>query len=477
MGTTEQVDALAPSRKALLTAKYGEIDAAANVNGVVEATCRIVDELLWRPDDVDHRRKTLAATARYFTLVQSDSRLPGEEVLLRLKHFAKEAIKIVIVSHPEIGVAAAPPPSPPPPPPPAPKGAKPAAAPIPGAASAPSPTTVLPAAAELVSREQIAEAFSSNVSAADVEDPTAIHTVPPPPPEEHQSFATLFPAALVYRLRQVTSFFHRRNPTLSRELPVPFLLAPEFDARVEQLIHKVVVPRMYEASRSIGVLENARGWAGVSTASFWDILGEDPKLLDRIMTTWVAVWEGFKQQRVMKERNGEKTVVLVAPKILLEVREALAPASAEEYDLPPLRNREIELLASVMSQFERPQLEYCWNKLRQIYEQEMDRRWYQDKAREGALRDSLLEVFAAFPDRTGEFLALLCYYNFPNINIAFLERFTHNKGINTEERHEKVPYLMRFLSHPNVPAIRQEEVSRDIARREAIKAAKKNASA
>jgi hypothetical protein len=101
----------------------------------------------------------------------------------------------------------------------------------------------------------------------------------------------------------------------------------------------------------------------------------------------------------------------------------------------------------------------------------MDRRSYQDKAREGALRDSLLEVFDRLSDRAGEFLVMLAYFAFPNIDVAFLEKFTHNKGRNHADREERVPYLMRFLNQDGVAEVKLRESNLRRAREEAAKAA------
>ena len=122
------------------------------------------------------------------------------------------------------------------------------------------------------------------------------------------------------------------------------------------------------------------------------------------------------------------------------------------------------MFASLPFEFEHKLLERYWIRLRQIYEQEMDRRWYQDKAREGALRDSLLSAFMSFPDQVGEFLALLCYYNFPNIDLFFLERFTHNRGSNDAHRQEMVPYMMRFIHQKAADEVRMQEKTEEAAR-------------
>ncbi|MBF0335266.1 MAG: 2,3-bisphosphoglycerate-dependent phosphoglycerate mutase, partial [Alphaproteobacteria bacterium] len=122
---------------------------------------------------------------------------------------------------------------------------------------------------------------------------------------------------------------------------------------------------------------------------------------------------------------------------LVEMREVLA---SPDYDIPAVKNEQIELFRALLTDFDRIDMENAWTKLRQTYEQEMDQRIYQEKARDGALRDSLLKCFDDFPDRLSEFLALLCYFTLPKLSISFLMKFTHNKGTNDDERNRKIPY-------------------------------------
>jgi hypothetical protein len=136
-----------------------------------------------------------------------------------------------------------------------------------------------------------------------------------------------------------------------------------------------------------------------------------------------------------------------------------------------VRNRELDLFRSLLFEYDTLMLERSWLKIRQIYEQEMDRRSYQDQAREGALRDSLLEVFDRLSDQAGEFLVLLAYYSLPNIELVFLEKFTHNKGRSQADREARVPYLMRFLAQGGVAEVKKHETDLRRAREEAAKVA------
>jgi hypothetical protein len=253
-------------------------------------------------------------------------------------------------------------------------------------------------------------------------------------------------------------FFQRANGEISRDLTKPFLLTADFETRFMAVVDTIIVPKMFTMSRNLAALETSRRWDEVSTATFWAIIGENEKTRISLVAAWEEAWNTCRQRESWKKgEGGERKRVLVAAPELKQIRHMLTPDNPSVFDLPPVRNREIDLFVSLLTDFDLIRLEYCFTKLRQMYEQEMDRRWYQDRARDGALRDSLLEAIDAFPDRTGDFLALLCYFCFPNTDIAFLERFTHNKGSNHAARLERLPYLMRFLAGDEVPAVRARE--------------------
>ncbi len=441
MAKTAQAAFLDTGQEQVLAAKAAEIDTIADITALADYLQQVVCELLQRKEDVPHRDKALKAAHQCFSLVGGDAHTSDADKLRNLRHFSKETVRIVLTTRPALAQQ--------------------------GGRSAPLATAFARRDTDLV--------FETGVTASDVENPTAIQTVPPPKPQCYPSFAELFPAALTYRIRLITTFFHRRNPEVNRILARPFMLSPQFDKKFEIVIGKYIVPRMFEISRAMGVLQNSRKWDEIDTERFWEIIDEDAKVRDRVMAAWNAAWDGIKQVRQIKEKNGERTTVLVAPKILQDIRAELAPVAGDDYELPPVRNREIDLFISLMSAFNRRDLEYYWVKLRQLYEQEMDRRWYQDKARDGALRDTLLDAFANFSDQSAELLALLCYYNFPHINVLFLDRFTHNRGTNVAERNEKIPYLMRFLNQDGLETVRREETVIEQERRARL-AAKKKAS-
>ncbi len=302
-----------------------------------------------------------------------------------------------------------------------------------------------------------------------VVEATTINEVGAPSYPARDSFEEIFADAICWRPRSILSFFHRRNPACKRTLIPPFTLSQDFSAKLEAVIRAHIVPAMMKG-RTVALIGSSWKWKpGTSTAvDLWSFIENDPTSAERIRQSWNGAWEALYQRKVTKQVGGENKAVLVASNELQALRPLL---QSDAYDLPTVRNRELDLFRSLLFEYDTMMLERSWQKIRQIYEQEMDRRSYQDQAREGALRDSLLEVFDRLSDQAGELLVILAYYSLPNIDLVFLEKFTHNKGRNQADREARVPYLMHFLAQGGVAEVKKHETDLRRAREEAIKAA------
>ncbi|HLO77824.1 MAG TPA: hypothetical protein VK196_15315 [Magnetospirillum sp.] len=456
VGSAQQ-QTVASDRPAGLERMFAAVDAAANISVLQELLQTVVVSMLRRGEDASLRERTLATISAYFMQLRGVEGVAPRDKLTHLRRFSRETIQIVFNERPMTAEAAR-------------RMAPvlaaeemprrrasdqsvPAAVPPAAPAPAPAPATVQ------VVRPEALDLNDEATRVTDVEKPTAIHMPAPPAAEKFASFRELFPAALRHRLCSLTRYFQRYNGELTRTLVRPFLLTPEFETRFMAVVETIVIPKMFAMSRNLAALETSRKWDEVSTAAFWAIVAENDKTRFGLVAAWEEAWNSCKQRETTRKGEGGETKrVLVASPELKRIREMLTPDRPDAYDIPPIRNREIDLFISMLTDFDLYRLEYCFTKLRQMYEQELDRRWYQDRARSGALRDSLLEAIDAFPDRTGDFLALLCYYCFPNTDLVFLERFTHNKGSDQASRVERLPYLMRFLAGEAVPAVRAVEI-------------------
>lgn len=444
---------------------FAAVEAAASINALQELVQTVVVSMLRRGEDSSLRERTLATISAYFSRMRAVEGMAPRDKLIHLRLFARETVQIVFNERPLTAEAA--------------RRMAPVLNVPPGrrasdqAAAAAPPAQVVPLVkptAEAAEPPEMVDLTDNRLTTTDLEKPTDIHLPPPPPPQKFDSFRELFPAALRYRLCSLTRFFQRNNDTIGRTLVRPFLLTPEFETRFMTVVDTIIVPKMFALSRNIAALETSRKWDEVSTAQFWAILADNDRTRISVVGAWEEAWNSCRQREVRRKgEDGETRKVLVASPELKQVREMLTPERPELFDMPPVRNREIDLFVSLLTDFDLTRLEYCFVKLRQMYEQELDRRWYQDRARSGALRDSLLEAIDSFPDRTGDFLALLCYYCFPNTDVVFLERFTHNKGSNHAARLERLPYLMRFLSGDAVPAVREQEIRERLDREAAAK--------
>jgi len=422
------------------------INGMADQTRLLEVVNRAIHRLFRRKGDHDQREKTLLAVTSYFYAVRDGAGSDAEK-LSGLKTFAIKTLKIMRQQRPEMAARAT--------------------DDLPGgrrATDSSAPTQAADAAPVAV-----ADLLDATLTVEAVERPTDIQIPAAMEARTYPTFRELLAAALHWRLSGVTRFFQRSHKELPRDLTRPFLLSADFEAKFFAAVADIIVPRMF-TSRAIAMLEDSQNWSEVSSATFWAIIDTNEKARAALKAAWEEAWNLHRQREAVKQGpDGRTRRVLTALPELKLLRERLAPDAPGSYDLPPVRNAELDLFISMLDEFDVFRLDYCFNKLRQLYEQEMDRRWYQDKARQGALRDSLLEAIDAFPDRTGDFLALLCYYCFPNTDIFFLERFTHNKGANHAERQGRLPYLMRFLANERVPEVREREMQEKRAREEEAK--------
>jgi hypothetical protein len=239
--------------------------------------------------------------------------------------------------------------------------------------------------------------------------------VPLPYPTRHDDFSELLGAALVYRIRHLTTFFQRRNPRIRRAALPPFLLSPDFDARFETVVVEQIAPAMMRNPRFTGALEHGRQWRRTNTEEFWAIVREGEGLEDRLLATWMEVWREFKPRR--DDKNGK----MMVPAGLAQIRKTLACEEPPSYTIPKIGGDQINLFMRLLSDL-RPELDRHWAVLSDIYDQEIEHPRHGDGHRDGATLDAMTALFPALPGRLGEFVAILCHYNMPGIDTGFLRK-------------------------------------------------------
>jgi len=280
----------------------------------------------------------------------------------------------------------------------------------------------------------------------------------PPPERGFTDFDSLCEAAIGYRIDKVLVFFQRHNPSVVRELPPIFISSPEFAAKFRRVVDRFIFP-VIRSSRQIQMLSTSFDWKELDSESFWDRLSL--LLKDAILANWAAGWDALKLIPTKKEDGTRVLKVTEETKLL---REMLAPSTPDAYDLPKIGNAEIETFKSFLDTNIDwwMRLNHVWKICHDIYEQEKDPRVFQQKAREGALRDNLLAAFRNLPEQWGDFVALACHRVFPRISTGFLEKFTTNFGQTEEARAAYVPYTIRYLKQIRQhPEIRERENRED----------------
>lgn len=276
----------------------------------------------------------------------------------------------------------------------------------------------------------------------------------PPPATGFTSFDQLCEAAILRRVDRVMTFFQRTNPEVERLLPPTFLLSPHFGEKFHQAIRQLVLPSMLNG-RQVRMLAASLDPGAVDADSFWD--AAPAVLRSSILDIWGAYWDGL---RLIATTKDDGSTVFLVKEEMKQLRVILQPDSPQDYDLPRIVNRELDVFKTMLDPTTDwwGRLNGLWQSCRDLYEQEKDPRVFQQQAREGALRDKLLAAFDRFPDRWGDFVILACHRVFPRINTHFLERFSLNFGLTDAEREARMPYLMRYLYQTREnPEIRRRE--------------------
>jgi len=292
--------------------------------------------------------------------------------------------------------------------------------------------------------------------------PTEVIVVPPPKAITCNSFEELVTEALCFKIKLITGFFQRRNPLVMRGVRVPYLLSAAFEARMCEVVRKVIVPMMFR-QKTLGAMASARPWRSVSTAALWlrPELHEDAL---KIVKAWEAVWIKLHQSErahhhppELKLSTAEEHAMARHRQTLLEIQHML---SGPEYSMPKLGMAQLKVFQAFLTNFDRTVMEQVWKGLRQTYEQELDRRHYQQKARHGALRDSFLAAFDLCTHGIGEMVAILAYFSFPKMSLHWLEMFSFNLGGSRDERAHQVPVLVRFLEQEDAARAYRREPAR-----------------
>ena len=272
-----------------------------------------------------------------------------------------------------------------------------------------------------------------------------------PPMGQMPSFERLCEAAIIRRIDKVLLFFQRHNPALPRPLPPFYLASPEFADKFHAAVIELIFPFLRNI-RQIRVLSASFNWSINDTETFWEHV--NAQLASAIKDGWNAAWD---ELRTVEVKRDEGTVTLVKNGTK-RLREMLAPSTPDAYDMPKIGNREIETFRTLLDPVNDwwVKLEKGWRVCQDLYEQEQDPRVFQQKAREGALRDNLLKAFTLFPDQWADFMVLACHRVFPRISSDFLQHFTTNFGTNEADRESCVPYTIRYLrqvrAHPTFKA-------------------------
>nr|WP_043743425.1 hemerythrin family protein [Paramagnetospirillum magneticum] len=290
----------------------------------------------------------------------------------------------------------------------------------------------------------------------------------PPPHGGYATFEVLCAEAVARRIDEVLVVFHKRNACVSRKLPPPFFLSPEFADRFRRVVERLIMPELLK-SRRLRQMTSRCDWKVVDSESFWEYV--DNPLAEDLLERWRLAWDEMRLVERVRDDGSRVFQVKETTRIL---REMLQPPTPEAYDLPRIGNVEIETLKSLFDPTRdlAGALHAGWQRCQDLYEQEMEPRVFQQKAREGALRDYLLLAHQQYAANWGEFLTLSVHRVFGRVTSHFLERFSTSLGRSEQERAGHMPYLMRYLhqlrDHPEIRRQEREEEAQWQAQRQEL---------
>ncbi|OIQ88120.1 hypothetical protein GALL_300120 [mine drainage metagenome] len=289
------------------------------------------------------------------------------------------------------------------------------------------------------------------------------YTSPAPlePMQKFETFRQLYETAIINKINNTLVFFHKQCDSTFRDLPRPFILSPAFSKNLQKAIEALIFPHI-DSNHQVHILTPGVDWTNIDTQTFWT--NRNTQLVRRkIRQLWARAWDELKLVKTAGEDGVAIAQIKENTKLL---RSLLAPTTEDEYDIPRIANREILFFESMIDTPEDwlDSMNAIWQRCQDLYEQEIDPRVFQQKAREGALRDNILLACKEFPEQWGDFLVLLCHYVFPRISTRFLEQFTASLGTTDALREQRMPYLMRYLRLARInPKIKARELKEEEA--------------
>lgn len=267
---------------------------------------------------------------------------------------------------------------------------------------------------------------------------------PPPPaaaaadaqqPAPTASFAQVFDEVICAYLGQVLDELRIDRPGTLR---VPFLMHPAFGSVLDRVVRRHVLPEMRN-SRHIKTLGDSFNMQdGGRTALLRILTGGE--INNPILHTWDRRWGDLVPRRLP-----DKTAKSLAPDARAAWQEFSRNGETHGYIAPTPGDIELFL---TLPRYDLNQLRSAWRAIGQFYRQEFTPGKHQEQARDGAMRDALFkwEGREGMPPHAMEWLAIKACASFPLLNLAWLERFSTNKGKTREERERAIPFIMQVIT-------------------------------
>ncbi|CAA7626178.1 hypothetical protein [Magnetospirillum sp. SS-4] len=271
--------------------------------------------------------------------------------------------------------------------------------------------------------------------------PVEVVETPPPVDEDageepiaFDNFNQLFDETIArYTRRSLLSLVVGPNHgTLRPHIPVPFISAPGFAARYEELLRRFVLPDI-RATKRIKELKDSRHWDETGSNRLLGMIqagGSSNPILD----TWDARWAAYRSEGIgTKHKKGENPW-----DVFVEA------AKAGNYEPPTIKD--IPLLHSVV-RWEPESLLEAWREVALLYQQEFHAKTRHEQAREGAVRDCIVRHIRELPKRAGDMVAIKAFFELPKCDRLFLRKLMQTVGGTDVERNRIAPGLVQFYNN------------------------------
>ncbi len=241
-------------------------------------------------------------------------------------------------------------------------------------------------------------------------------------------FTVLFDDTLCGHIRKILDLLRIPSDSAGPHVRarIPFIVAPEFIPAMEDAMRRFILPQMRE-SRQIKSLANAYNWPQVGGEQLVEII-QASEINNPILHNWDLVWNALKAD----EKNEKDSIW------------SFFKEDATNSNYTPCTRDHIRLMMDLI-RYDHEGIAKSWREIQSLAQQEFSPSGRQERARDGALRDSILKWSSKLPDFVGEFLAIKAAFSFRACSPEYMQNLLANFGRNEKEQMRNAPFLSQYV--------------------------------